>query len=76
LPHAQDFDRFVLFIDEVVDQERRVDQLAHACPLRYAPVGIRKALEHLNVRKESFAKVVGEFGKMLPGVAEDLLEVC
>jgi len=72
---VQDFDDLALFVDPIIDQDRRVDQLADVGAAGNWASDVRIASQQLQVIQDCSSKMLGGGREVSPGVLDDLLEL-
>ena len=75
MPKMGDLDQFSVFVQPVIDLDRRVDKFADIRAPWHRDAESRKALKHGNVVENCAAKTRGRLGKVDPGVFEDLRKI-
>lgn len=75
MPEVQDLYEFSRFIYTVVDQDRRMDELAHSIAACNWTPDEWKSLQQVQVIQQSNAESFRGVWEVRPGVGEDLFEV-
>jgi hypothetical protein len=75
MPEVQDFDDLPLFVDPIVDQDRRVHQLADVGAAGNWASDVRITSQQFQVIENCSSKMLGGSRKVSPGVLDNLLEI-
>ena len=71
----EDFDHVWAFLDPIVNQDRRMHQLADTGTVFDRAANVRKALEKIDVIEKGVAEAFRRSRKVDPRIIEDFLEV-
>jgi hypothetical protein len=75
VPEVKNLDDVALFMDPIVDQDRRVDQLADAGASGDGASDVRKPFQQLPMIENCSSKSFRAGREVSPGVLDDLLEI-
>ena len=75
IPEVKNFHELRGVINAVIDQDRRMHQLAHPRPCLNAATDVRETFEKLDVVQDGIAKPLGSGGKVNLRISEDFLKV-
>ena len=75
MPEVQDLHEIWRFVDTVVNQYWRVNQLAYTRASSQWSSNVGKALQQIDVIQDCVAEPIGIIWKLRPGVGKDLFEI-
>jgi hypothetical protein len=75
VPEVQNFNEVRRFVDAVINQYWRVNQLADAGATNHWGPNVRKTLEKIDVIEDCGTESLSILGKPRPGVAKDFLKI-
>jgi hypothetical protein len=75
VPKVQNLHEIWAFVDAVINQYRRVNELANTWASRDRGSDVRIALQQMDVIQDCSAESLRILGKPLPGIRENLREI-
>ena len=75
MPEMQDLHNVGVFLNLVVDENRRMDKLANTWAAGHWAANIREGSQNIEVVEEGVAKAFGCGRKVGPGILDDGLEL-
>jgi hypothetical protein len=76
MPEMKNFHGALGFANAIIDQDRRMYQLAHTSLSLYQAADVWKGFENVEMVQYGIAKFPGGRGKGGPRISQDFLEIC
>jgi len=75
MPKVENLNVIRRFVDAVINQYWRVNQLANAWASHHWGSDVRKALQKMNVIQDRLTESLGILGEQRPGICEDFFKI-